>query len=100
MVEVFERLRPRLTVLRDERGKEIFDLPRAPRPPADTPAPPRFLPDFDNVLLSHADRSFVFRDEHRKAIQSTNGVLPAPSWWTVRWPPRGASRSTATRRGW
>lgn len=76
MVEVFERLRPQLRVLRDERGKELFDVPRAPRPPKDVPAPPRFLPDFDNVLLAHADRTFVFADEHRTAIQGTNGVLP------------------------
>jgi hypothetical protein len=54
---VFERLRPQLVVVRDERGRELFDLPAAPRPPADVPAPVRFLPEYDNVLLSHADRS-------------------------------------------
>jgi hypothetical protein len=74
--EVISRLRPQLRVLHDEDGRELFDLPRAPRPPATTAAPPRFLPDFDNVLLSHADRNHVFADAHRRAIQTTNGVLP------------------------
>ena len=76
LAEVVARLRPRLRVLHDERGRELFDLPRAPRPDPSVAAPPRFLPDFDNVLLSHADRNHVFLDEHRAAVQSSNGVLP------------------------
>ncbi len=60
---VFERLRPRLAVFRDEHGKELFDLPGAPRPAPGVPAPVRFLGEYDNVLLGHADRRRIIPDD-------------------------------------
>ena len=57
-----------LVVYRDEEGRELLDLPGAPRPPAATAAPVRFLPDYDNLVLSHADRTRVLPDEHRKQV--------------------------------
>lgn len=57
MREVVDRLRPQLRPFRDERGRELVDLPDAPRPDPEVSAPVRLLPEYDNVLLSHADRS-------------------------------------------
>jgi hypothetical protein len=76
---VFEALRPKLAVFQDEKKRELFDLPRAPRPPAGTPAPIRFLPDFDNLLLAHADRRRVVSDEDRKRITQAANLRILPS---------------------
>ena len=74
--EVIARLRPQLAPFRDERGRELLDLPDAPRPHPDTPAPPRFLPEYDNALLSHADRSRIVSEEDRLKLATPNSVGP------------------------
>jgi hypothetical protein len=74
---VFERLGPHLVSFRDGRNRELFDLPDAPRPDPEVPSPPRFLPEYDNLILSHDDRSRVIADEHRRALASRNGMVPA-----------------------
>lgn len=91
--EPFERLRPQLAVFHDEQGRELFDLPGAPRPDPGTPAPVRFLGEYDNVLLGHADRRRVIPDDFpwdamlapRRFVNNllVRGMLRA-TWWLER----------------
>jgi hypothetical protein len=62
-----ERLRPTLRVFKGEGRSELFDLPDAPRPSEDEPAPIRFLPEWDSAIVSRVDGRFVKR-EHRSAV--------------------------------
>ena len=73
---VLEQLRPSLVIFRDEQGAELFDLPTAPRPGGEVPAPVRLVAEFDNLVLSHAERSRVISSEATKRLYTINGVIP------------------------
>jgi hypothetical protein len=97
--EVFERLRPRLRTFRDERGRELFDVPDGPLPDPETPAPPRFLPVFDNIVLSHADRARIVRPFDPQSLgymqQASFGSILIDGFvratWTVKNAPKIAT---------
>ncbi len=77
---VLEDLRPQLITLRDERGRELFDLEGAPRPDGDTPSPVRFLPDYDSLVLAHDDRTRVIDDVHRPLLSPTKNLVIQPTF--------------------
>jgi Winged helix DNA-binding domain len=89
LAEVTERLRPRLRTFRDPGGSELFDLPDAPRPDPDTPSPPRFLPEYDNVLLSHADRARIIPGRRKVPLPpgpgGTGGTVLVDGLWQATW---------------
>ncbi len=66
--EIVAGMREELRPFRDEDGRELFDLPDAPRPDPDTPMPVRLLAPFDNVLLGYADRTRLMTDEVRRRV--------------------------------
>ncbi|MGH3153407.1 MAG: winged helix DNA-binding domain-containing protein [Streptosporangiaceae bacterium] len=87
--EVTERLGPRLRPLAGPDGAELLDLPGAPRPDPEVPAPPRFLPAYDNLLLSFADRSRVIPRGRPVPLPpghgATTGTLLVDGLWQADW---------------
>ncbi|MFG3708636.1 winged helix DNA-binding domain-containing protein [Micromonospora sp. NPDC047670] len=81
---ILEKLRPRLAVFRNQCGTELFDVLDGPRPDADVRAPVRFLPEYDNLLVSHADRTRVISEADRKWVMTRNRIAPYCRW--ARWP--------------
>ncbi|MEU0150112.1 winged helix DNA-binding domain-containing protein [Streptomyces sp. NPDC006288] len=80
-------VRGELIAFRDERGRELLDLPDAPRPDPATPAPVRFLPAFDNAVLGYHDRGRIIDDGHRGlSVEGARVVLVdgrVRATWTV-----------------
>jgi hypothetical protein len=97
LAPVLRGMREELLVLRDERGRELYDLPDAPRPDPEIPAPLRFLPEFDNLVLGHADRARVTPETYRGRIVTKNLRVRA----TVLWDGQAVAtwRWTAAKRG-
>lgn len=75
--ETIEPMRAKLRIFSDAHGHELFDLPDAPLPPADTEAPPRFLSEFDHMLLSYSDRSRVIDEKYKPRVFTVNGIIRA-----------------------
>jgi choline dehydrogenase-like flavoprotein len=95
--EVVDRLRRRVRAFRDERGRELFDLPDATVADPDRPASPRFLPEFDNAILSHADRTRIVSDDHRRRLYATRTLRSfvvdgfIRGTWSIKRHPNGAA---------
>jgi hypothetical protein len=73
----FEALGDELATFRDERGRKLYDLKDAERPPGEAPAPVRLLADFDGAVLCRADRTGIIAPEHAPLLASKNGLIPA-----------------------
>lgn len=80
LAPVMADLRPQLIALRDERGRELLDLPESPRPDEDTPSPVRFLPEYDSLVLAHDDRLRVIDDAHRPLLSPTKNLVIQPTF--------------------
>jgi hypothetical protein len=100
LAEVVDRLE--LMHFKSEGGQTLYDIPDAPRPDPDTPAPVRLVAPFDNILLSHVNRTRVISDEHRRRLFSgKNGVFPGTvlvdGFVAGTWEPVGKGESTSMR---
>jgi hypothetical protein len=88
--EIVDRLRGVTRSFRDENGAELVDVPDAPFPDPDTPVAPRFLPEYDNALLSHSDRERIIAGDFRKRIFTKGGLLvdgfAVGRWWLAAKP--------------
>jgi len=83
--EILERLRPQLRTLRDDTGRDLFDVPRGPLPREDVPAPVRFLPEYDNAVLSHADRSRIVTSDTKAWTEAGWGLVLVDGFTAARW---------------
>lgn len=75
--KVMEGLRLQLNTFVDDDGNELFDVSHAEFPDIDTPVPVRFLGEFDNILLSHKNRTRIIADEYRSRVFTVNGIIRA-----------------------
>lgn len=91
--DAFARLAPKLRTYQDERGAVLYDLAELELPDPDTVAPVRYIPDFDNILLSHANRDRIMAEQHKPRVFTSNGIIRSTvlvdgfvqgRWWIDR----------------
>ncbi len=87
---VIKALKPQLRTFRDERGRELLDVPDAPLPDPGTPVPPRFLPAFDNAVLGYDDRTRIIDAEHRNLSIAGARLLLVDGRVSATWTSAGA----------
>jgi hypothetical protein len=92
------KLRPRLRAFRDEHGRELLDLEDGALPDPMTPAPPRFLPEYDNLVLGHADRTRVIARDHRYEVSNPMFTLDGfvAGTWRIKHAAAGATLAVSS----